>query len=53
MFHQICFSPLVKETVFVRNEDGIYELPHEFLNDLSLMISGNQKMSERPQNLAE
>ena len=39
---QIFFSPQVKQSVIINNKHGIYELPHELLNDLRLeMILGN------------
>ena len=41
MAEQICFSPQVT---------GIYEIPHELLNDLRLKILGNQEISEKSQN---
>ena len=38
MFYQILFSPQVKRCVIITFEHGIYELPHELPNDLSLKI---------------
>ena len=32
MCYQILFSPQVKWSVIIRNEHGIYKLPHELLN---------------------
>ena len=36
MFDQIFLSPQVKQSVIISNEHGIYELPHELPNDLSI-----------------
>ena len=41
IFYQIFFSPQVKRSVIISNKHGIYELPHELPNDLSLMILEN------------
>ena len=38
---QIFFSPQVNRSVIISIKHGIYELPHEFLNDLRLRILGN------------
>ena len=43
MFYQIFLSPQVKRIVIISNKHGIYELPHELPNDLSLKKSGNIK----------
>ena len=40
MFHQIFFSPQVKQSVIISNKHGIYELSHELSNDLRLRILG-------------
>ena len=34
MFYQIFFSPQVKRCVIITYKHGMYELPHESLNDL-------------------
>ena len=34
-------SAQVKQNVIIINKHGIYELPHEFPNDLRLRILGN------------
>ena len=34
MFDKIFLSPLVKRSVIISNKHGIYDLPHELLNDL-------------------
>ena len=41
MFYQIFHSPVVKPWVIITYKDGIYELPHELLNNLRLRILGN------------
>ena len=41
MFYQIFFSPQKKRWAIITYKYGIYVLPHELLNDLSLTISGN------------
>ena len=38
---QIFLSPQVKPSVIISNKHGIYELPHELLNDLRLRMLGN------------
>ena len=38
MFVQIFLSPQVKQGVIINYKHGIYELPHELLNDLKLRI---------------
>ena len=34
MFDHIFFSPQMKQNMIINNKYGIYELPHELLNDL-------------------
>ena len=34
MFYQMFFSPQVKRCAIITYKQGIYELPHEFSNDL-------------------
>ena len=41
MFDQIFLSPLVKRSMIISNKHGIFELPHELLNDQSLTVLGN------------
>ena len=41
MFYQISFSPQVKRFAIITYKHGIYELFHEFPNDLRLRILGN------------
>ena len=36
ILYQFFFSPQVKRSVIISNEDGISELSHELLNDLRL-----------------
>ena len=38
MFYQIFFSPQVKRCAIITYKHGIYELPHEFPNDLRLRM---------------
>ena len=46
-------SPQVKGSVIISNKYGIYELPHELLNDLRLRILGNEESIEKSQNFIE
>ena len=41
MFYQIFFSPHVKQCAIITDKHGMYELPHEFVNELRLKITGN------------
>ena len=41
MFDQIFLSPQVKRRAIVDNKHGVYELPHELLDDLRLRKLGN------------
>ena len=41
MFDKIFVSPQMKRIVIISNKDGIYELPHELLNDLRLTTLEN------------
>ena len=41
MFDKILVSPKVKRIVIISNKHGIYQLPHEFPNDLRLKTLGN------------
>ena len=41
MLYQIFLSPQVKRCAVINYKHGIYELPHEFPNDLGLRILGN------------
>ena len=45
IFGQIFLSPQVKRSVIISDKHGIYELPHELPNDLTLRILGNWKIS--------
>ena len=45
MFYQIFLSPQVKRWAINTYKHGIYELPHEFPNDLRLRILENWKIS--------
>ena len=53
MFYQIFFSPQLKRCAIITYKHGIYELPHEFPNDLRLRISGNWEISEESLNFIE
>ena len=53
MFDKIFVSPQVKQFVIISNKHGIYELPHELLNDLRLGTLGNKEISTRSQNVIE
>ena len=39
MFYQTFLSPQVKRSAIISNEHGIYELLHEFSNDLTLFTA--------------
>ena len=47
------FSPQVKRSVIISNEDGIYKLPQELPNDLTFRILGNLEKSGKNQNFIE
>ena len=50
MFYQIFFSSQVKRRAIISCKHGIYELPHELVNDLRLRILGNDKISGKDLN---
>ena len=39
--------------MIISNKHGIYELPHQSLNDLTLRVVGNQEILRRSQILIE
>ena len=41
MFYEIFLSPQVERCAIITYKHGIYELPHEFSNNLRLKILGN------------
>ena len=41
MFYQTFLSPQLKRCAIITYKHGIYELPHQLLNDLKLRILGN------------
>ena len=45
MFYQIFLSPQVKQWAVITYKHGIYELPHEMLDDLRLSILRNKEIS--------
>ena len=45
MFHQILFSQRVKRYEISTYKHGIYELPHELLNELGLRTLENYEIS--------
>ena len=53
MFYQISLSPQVKLWAIFTYEHDIYELPHEWLNDLRLRTLGNEKISGKCPNSIE
>ena len=53
MFYQIFHSPQVKRGAIISNKHGMYELPHEFPNNLRLRVLGNQEKSGESQTFAE
>ena len=44
MFYQIILSQQVKRWAIITYKHGMYELPHELLNDLRLRILGNEEI---------
>ena len=48
MFYEIFFSPQVKRFAVITYKHGIYELPHELLNDLRLDLSKLGNISKVP-----
>ena len=50
MFYQIFLSPQVKRSAIISNIHGIYELPHELPNELTLRILRHWKRSGKSQN---
>ena len=53
MFYQSFVPPEVKGNPIIDNKHGIYEMPDEFPNDLTLNILENQKRSRKSQNSIE
>ena len=53
MFYQIFFSPQMKRCTIITYKLGIYEFPHELLNELRLTILGNQERFAKSQNFIE
>ena len=53
MFYQVFLSPKVKRCAIITYKHGIYELPHEYPNDLRLMILGNLEISGKGLNFIE
>ena len=43
IFYQIFFSPQVKGRVIISNKYGMFELPHELLNDLTILTTMFEK----------
>ena len=44
VFCQIFLSPQVKRIAIIKNKHGMYELPHELPNDLTLRVLGNSEI---------
>ena len=53
MFYKIFLSQQMKRIVIINNKHGMYELPHEFPNDLRLRILENKEILRRSQILIE
>ena len=53
MFYQIFLSPQVKQCSIIPYYYGIYELPHNVLNDLRFRILGNKVISGNCLNCIE
>ena len=43
MFYHIFFSLGMKQSAFISNKQGVYELPHKLLHELRFRILGNKK----------
>ena len=53
MFYQILLSPQVKRCPIITYKYGMYELPHEFPNDLRFSFLGNLEISGKCLNSIE
>ena len=53
MCPQIFFAPQVERCAIINYKHGIYELPHELLNDLRLRILEHLEISENCLSLIE
>ena len=53
MFYQIFLSPQEKGWTIITYKHGIYQLPHEFPNDLRLSIFAKLGISEKCLNFIE
>ena len=53
MFYQLFPSPQVKRWVIITYKHGIYELRHDFSNDLRLRILADYGISENWVNVIE
>ena len=53
MLYQVFLAPQVKQWVIITYKHGIYELPHELLNDVRLRILGIYEISEKCLNFIE
>ena len=53
IFYLIFLSPQVKRSAIISNTQDVYELPHEFPNDLRIRILGNKEKSGECPNLLE
>ena len=53
MFYQIFLSSQVKRYAIITYKHGIYKMPHELPNDLTLRILGNQEISGNYLNYIE
>ena len=53
MIYQIFLPPQVKQNVISINKQGVYELPHELLNNLRFKILGNMEKSGKSGNILE
>ena len=53
MFDQIFFSPQMKRNVIIGNNYGIFELPHQLLNNLRLRMLDKKEISGKFQKIIE
>ena len=49
MFYHIFFSLGMRQSAFISNKQGVYELPHKLLRELRFRILGNKKKSGKSQ----
>ena len=53
MFYQIFYPLQMKQRAIISNKQGVYELPHELLNDLRVSILRYEEKSRKSQTFLE